>query len=256
VDRPFFSHEEYSVRPGLHAPRQGNHPVVWWDPHTLNLQAPANLGLRQEEILSPREGAEPASAAYRRWQGERESVTAKAQEKQFDIFTASESLEKPAGFEIGIAHHSVPKVAGRTSGARFGTLVHAMLRDAGLDANGETLSEIAEVHGRLLGATDEETRHAVEAVLGALAHPLMERARRSARVRREVPVLLKLDGGRVLDGVIDLAFEAEGRWQVVDFKTDADVAANRARYERQLQWYGLAMAKLLSAPVDGHLLSL
>ena len=259
VDRPFFSPDEYSVRPGVHAPQQGNHSVVWWDPHALNLQAPANLGLRQEEILSPANVAEdelPSLAAYRRWQSDREHVTISAVAKQFDIFTASEALDNPAGFEIVITHHSVAKPAGRPSGARFGTLVHTILRDAALDADRAALAELANVHARLLGATEEETEHAVIASAGALQHPLIERARKSGSVRREFPILLKLASSRVLDGVIDLLFEAGGRWQVVDFKTDADVAAIRARYERQLQWYGLAVSKLNQAPVDGHLLSI
>ena len=54
--------------------------------------------------------------------------------------------------------------------------------------------------------------------------------------------------------MIDLAFEAEGRWHIVDFKTDADIAANRAHYERQLHWYSLALARLNNAPVQAHLL--
>jgi ATP-dependent helicase/nuclease subunit A len=258
VDRPFFSRDEFSVRPGVHTPRQGNHSVVWWDPHALNLQAPANLGLRQEEILTPAETEEaesPSLAAYQRWQAERSRVAANGQVKQFDIFTATEALDRPTGFEINITHHTLDKAAVRPSGARFGALVHVMLRDAPLDADRAALTGLAEVHARTLGATDEERDGSIDTVLAALRHPLIERARRSTQVRREFPVLLKLEDSRVLDGVIDLLFESNGRWQVVDFKTDADIAASRARYERQLQWYGLAVARLNQAPVDGHLLS-
>ena len=85
---------------------------------------------------------------------------------------------------------------------------------------------------------------------------MLDRARKSATWRRELPVLLKLEGNRVLEGVIDLAFEAAGRWYLVDFKTDADISGNRARYERQLRWYALAIARLTSAPVLAHLLSI
>jgi ATP-dependent exoDNAse (exonuclease V) beta subunit len=55
--------------------------------------------------------------------------------------------------------------------------------------------------------------------------------------------------------VIDLAFEENGTWQVVDFKTDADLGPNRKRYENQLRWYCLALGRLNSAPVQAHLLS-
>ena len=60
----------------------------------------------------------------------------------------------------------------------------------------------------------------------------------------------------ILEGVIDLLFESGGRWHIVDFKTDADLAPNRARYERQLRWYALAVARLNNAPVEAHLLSI
>ncbi len=260
VDRPFFSHDEPSVRPGLHSPRQGPHSVVWWDPHALNLGSPANLGLRQEEILSPAgdasENESPSLDAYRRWQAARNQVTTAAEAKQFDIFTATEASEGPADFEITVRHESVTKPADRPKGARFGTLVHTILRDAPLNADRAALASLAEVHGRLIGALPEETEHAIRAVLAALKHPLIERAWRSANMRRELPILLKLDGARVLEGVIDLAFEIDGRWHIVDFKTDAELAPNRIRYERQLHWYALALSRLNNSAVDAHLLSI
>jgi ATP-dependent exoDNAse (exonuclease V) beta subunit len=257
IDRPFFSSDEPSVRPGLHSPQQGPHSVVWWDPRTLNLAAPANFGLRQEEILTadPGAGESPSLQAFRRWQETRDEVTVRAQEKEFDIFTATEATEAPQDFEIEVSHESVDKQANRPAGPRFGTLVHTILRDAPLDADEPALAALAEVHGRLLGSTTEEVEHSSAAALAALHHPLVERARKAKRVRRELPVLLKLDPGRVLEGVIDLAFEEKGQWHVVDFKTDADLAINRARYERQLRWYSLAVSRLSKTAVRAHLLS-
>ncbi len=78
VDRPFFTHEEPSVQPGLHSPQQGTHEVVWWDPRTLKLAPPANLGLRQEEILKgdSNEEESPSLIAYQEWKAQREKVNA------------------------------------------------------------------------------------------------------------------------------------------------------------------------------------
>ena len=53
---------EFSVRPGLIAPQQGSHEVVWWDPSTLNLGEEGDHGLRQEELLKEDGGA--SSIAY------------------------------------------------------------------------------------------------------------------------------------------------------------------------------------------------
>ena len=257
VDRPFFSSDEPSVRPGLHSPQQGPHSVVWWDPRTLNLAAPASFGLRQEEILTADsdQGTSPSLEAYRCWQTKRDQVTAAAEVKRFEIFTATEAAETPADFRIEVVHQSIAKPANRPAGTRFGTLVHTILRDAALDADRAALKGLAEVHGRLLGATPEEIEHAAGAAFGALRHALIGRARKAQRVHREFPILLKLDHTRVLEGVIDLVFEGQGRWHIVDFKTDADVAGNRARYERQVRWYALAVSRLNRAVVEAYLLS-
>jgi ATP-dependent exoDNAse (exonuclease V) beta subunit len=256
VERPYFTREEPSVKPGLHTPREGQHEVVWWDPRALKLAPPANLGLRQQEILmaDSAETESPSLVAYRNWRGKRDQVTLSAQAKQFDVFTATEAIERPKDFAVEVTIESAERTASRPAGPRFGTLVHTILRDAPLNAGPATLTALATVHGRLLGATPEESEHAIAAVSSALQHPLLARARNAERLHRELPVLLPLDQNRVLEGVVDLAFMAEGRWHIVDFKTDADIAPNRIRYERQLQWYGLALSRVNNAPVEAHLL--
>jgi ATP-dependent helicase/nuclease subunit A len=256
VDRPFFAHDEPSVQPGLHAPQQGNHAVVWWDPRTLTLAPPANLGLRQEEILKGDSSGEesPSVMAYREWKEQRGRTIAAGQEKQFDVFTATDATDAPTAVEVKF--ETVKKTSGRSAGPRFGTLVHTILRDTPLEEDGKILKELAEVHGRVFGATDQEIKDAAAVVAAALRHPLLERARKSKLCRREFPILLKLEGNRILEGVIDLAFEENGCWHVVDFKTDAEIGTSPNRYENQLRWYGLALARLNNAPVQAHLLNI
>ena len=256
VDRPFFAHDEPSVQPGLHTPKQGAHEVVWWDPRTLKLAPPANLGLRQEQILKgdPNDEESPSLAAYRDWNKQRTTVVARGGEMQFNIFTATEAAEAPG--DLKVRFETVPRTAGRSAGPRFGTLVHTILRDTPLEGGDQALKELAEVHGRVLGATNQEIEHAAEAVAAALKHPLLERARKATTCRRELPIVYKLEGNRILEGVIDLAFEENGTWHVVDFKTDAEIGAGRKQYENQLRWYGLALGRLNDAPVEGHLLSI
>jgi len=154
---------------------------------------------------------------------------------------------------VEITVHSIAKSAARQGGTRFGTLVHTILRDVPLDADPAAL---AKVHGRLFGATQEEIDQAIEAVRATLAHPIMGRARGALRLHRELPVILKLEDQKVLEGIIDLAFLENGTWQMVDFKTDADIAQNQTHYKRQLNWYALALARLNQTPVEAHLLSI
>ena len=82
------------------------------------------------------------------------------------------------------------------------------------------------------------------------------RARNAQRLHREFPIVLKLEDRKVLEGIVDLAFVENGSWQIVDFKTDADIAHNQAHYKRQLHWYALALSRLNQAPVQAHLLSI
>jgi ATP-dependent exoDNAse (exonuclease V) beta subunit len=69
-----------------------------------------------------------------------------------------------------------------------------------------------------------------------------------------MPILLPLPGGRTLEGVMDLAFLEAGAWTVLDFKTDAELSFSQSRYERQVQWYAYALAKLTGLPASGVLL--
>jgi ATP-dependent helicase/nuclease subunit A len=143
------------------------------------------------------------------------------------------------------------KTAGRAGGRRFGILVHAILRELDLGGTPAQIAALAEVHARLLDAPRAETEAAAAAVEATWAHPLLERARAADRSYRELPVDLRLDNGQLLEGVIDLAFLELDRWVVVDFKTDTIAST---RYERQLQWYVYALAKLTGRAATGHLL--
>jgi ATP-dependent exoDNAse (exonuclease V) beta subunit len=74
-------------------------------------------------------------------------------------------------------------------------------------------------------------------------------------IHRELPFLWPVDT-RCIEGVIDLAVfsPAEGRWRVVDWKTNrTDAASLLAIYRGQVQAYVDAVRALLDAPVEGGL---
>jgi ATP-dependent exoDNAse (exonuclease V) beta subunit len=250
-----FTQYDPTVRPGLHTPQAGEHDVVWWDPATLRLAVEMDVGLKQQEILTDT-GSRESMERYTAWRERRADAIRKGERKQFEIFTPSDATDAPAGVEVRI-----DEVPGRAregvSGARFGTLVHAILRDVAFDADFGAIERLARSQGRLLGATQDETAVAASVVERALAHPLVRRAARSERCHRELPLLLKADDGRMLEGVIDVAFVEDGRWTILDFKTDVDLGVKRLHYERQLRWYALALGRLTgSEPVAAHLLAL
>jgi hypothetical protein len=126
----------------------------------------------------------------------------------------------------------------RPRGRRFGSLVHAILADVPLDAQEPLVSRLAQTKAHLLGATKEEEQAASCAVVQALAHPVFKRARACMpQVRRETPLVVALPDGSLIEGVLDLAFRElcgdQAVWQIVDYKTDAEISGNLPEYERQ-----------------------
>jgi ATP-dependent exoDNAse (exonuclease V) beta subunit len=109
------------------------------------------------------------------------------------------------------------------------------------------LENIAAVHARVLGLSGKEADAAVALAGRVLAHDLLARARQAAArgaCRRETPVTLKLADGTVLEGIVDLAFEENGAWTIVDYKTDREIAASgEDRYRRQIALYTSAIAE-------------
>jgi ATP-dependent exoDNAse (exonuclease V) beta subunit len=257
LERPveFANEDEGSVQPGLHVPQRGAHGVVWWDPASLNLGVEQGLGLRHEQILG--EGSETARGIdeYKAWQAQRSAAIAKGSVPTFQVFTASDAGVAPPAFECSVAIETTARTTGRPTGKRFGTLVHAVLRDVSLDANREQIAGLARLHAILLGATEEESSSAVDAVNSALQHPLFARIRAAETVHREWPIILPLDGAKVLEGTIDLAFLEAGLWHVIDFKTDEDLEARASSYQSQVKWYAYALFKITGQPAQGHLLS-
>ena len=146
----------------------------------------------------------------------------------------------------------------RVGGSRFGELVHGVLAAAPLDSGRDSLRAIAEVQGRILSASDDEVGAAIETVEHVLGHELIGRARVAARhnrCRRETPVSATLSDGTLVEGIVDLAFEEEDRWVVVDYKTDREMAASgEARYRRQVAFYASAIARATGKAARGMLI--
>jgi ATP-dependent exoDNAse (exonuclease V) beta subunit len=267
-----------SVRPGLHRPQAGEHSVVWWDPSALELDRQEEVGLRQQRILEADEGGTVAVAgeeAHRRWQAGRAEATQRASAPSVRVEAvttlsrtgAAERAARDREGEAGAA--ALPPIevetvdvdrSERPGGARFGALVHAILATVELAASEGEIAAAARAHGRLVGAVDPEVEAAAETANAALAHPLMRRAARcasSGALRREVPVLVRLEDGALAEGVVDLAFRETDAptWTVVDFKTDRELAGGRARYEAQLRLYAAAVSRATGEPVRGVLLA-
>jgi ATP-dependent exoDNAse (exonuclease V) beta subunit len=110
----------------------------------------------------------------------------------------------------------------------------------------EELESLAEIWGRRHGAGDLDRAAAVDVVRAALAHPALV-VPSSARRYRELPVMVRLDDGTLVDGRIDFAWSDGESWTVIDYKTDRREKRNVA----QVQAYALALQRATRLPVRG-----
>ncbi len=268
LSRPlsFDGSSESSVRPGLHQPQAGNHQVVWFDPALLDLQVPPDFGLRQKELLAEDEEAlRMQQQHWELWQRHREEALRTGARCSLTLLRVTRELLRHSPPDpVPVQISRLPRASHRPAGARFGTLVHTVLRDVPFDADRVQVLSLAELASRSgIGAEPAEIEAAVEVVAAALQHPLLRRAATAAEALREVPLLLSMgedtggNGSRsLLDGTIDLLFAEAGRWVLVDFKTDDPEGVAREHYVRQIQWYAHALEKLTATAVEAWLLGL
>jgi ATP-dependent exoDNAse (exonuclease V) beta subunit len=257
-----------NVQPGLHvlgAPPDGQYPVVWWDPRALALDVQPVFGIRRQDLI---EDAGPGvmeadRERYQAWQRAHEAALGQGSRPSLAVHTVTQWAERGAaddaapGPEVSVV--DAASGLARPSGPRFGTLVHAILATVALDAARDAVAEVAALQARLLGATAEETAAAAAVVEAALAHPLLLRAReawRQGRCRRECPIATLEPDGSVLEGVLDLAFEEEAGWTVVDFKTQTELAGPPARHRRQVGAYASVVSRVTGRPATPVLLRL
>jgi ATP-dependent exoDNAse (exonuclease V) beta subunit len=259
-----------TVCPGEHhfAAGDQSYSVVWWspEPSVLNLEAEAPLGLRRDDLIV-KDVAPETRARYQReymsWRSSRDEAVARAQQASLTVMTATEAAAKGVSPEFEHVDVRVEDVSGnsaREGGARFGTLVHALLADVPFDsADGGLVEHLASAHGRVLGATSEEIDSAVAVVGRILQHPILmdaARAARNERCYRETPVTLRMETRGLVEGFVDLAFEVNGEMVVVDFKTDRELEGSLETYRRQVQIYARAIATATGLPARGVLMKI
>ena len=256
-----------NVRPGLHA--FAEYDVAWWDPRALAFDVQRVYGLRRDDLIvePAREVVDADRKRYDDWLAARREaqeagarpslrvrvVTEWARAKPDDAAHADESVD------VTLIDATRTTAAARPTGPRFGTLVHAALATVALDAAPAQIVEAVSLQARILGAPADEIHAATVLVGAALAHPLIGRAReawRAGRCRRETPLACREPDGSLIEGVVDLAFEDTDGWTVIDFKTDAEIAAELPRYRRQVGLYASVVARATSRNVTAVLMQL
>jgi len=155
------------------------------------------------------------------------------------------------------------------TGAQIGTAFHRMARMLNLDVLRETDDMRREIVRQLDGmrqdgvVTEAEYQAVpVRMMVDLFASPLGVRLLRSGRVEREWAFTYKRQGedGRMqlVQGVIDCCFMEEGKWVLVDYKTDspADIPGAIEKHRRQLDLYAEALERITGIPVKERILYL
>ena len=147
------------------------------------------------------------------------------------------------------------------SGAELGTALHTYCQFADFDRPVEEEQQRLVREGHL-------TPEAVEAMDGEqlfafLESPLMDCLRNSKGYRREVRFVCRIpvsyysgnpgdEGEMLMQGAMDLLYETEDGYVVVDFKSDRTTEEELLnRYSRQLNLYAAAVRRLYGKPVLG-----
>jgi ATP-dependent helicase/nuclease subunit A len=262
----------------------GEYSIIWWDPAALSLGAKPPFGVRREELIVkdvPRDVVAEGRGRYDRWQLARADARAAGGVPSMVVETVREWASRPAAARDQPLPHREPRARadvpppldpvstvvayvprpladGRPRGAGFGSLVHGVLARVPFDADRRTIEDLSSVEARMLGLEDDDAAAATTVVERVLAHEVVVRARAAharGACRRETPITYSLPDGSLLEGIIDLAFEHDETWTVVDFKTDREVAAvAEEQYRRQVALYASAIAKATGAACDGIVL--
>ncbi len=245
LNRPPDHEEDVSVRPGLHRPRAGSHGVVWFDPQLLRQSAATSEGVENEQVLNgtPEQEAE-GLRAYQDWRARRAARIEQGGVPRFRTRLAERAGRSAEAEGIVVETVTLPVAAGRPGGRKFGRVVHEILQRV---ASVEEIPGLAAVWGRRHGASEMEMAAAAEAAGAALAAVVMPAG---AKRYRELPVMVRLEDGTLVDGRIDCAWTDGDSWTVIDYKTDRREKRNVA----QLQFYGLALQRATGLPVRGIVL--
>jgi ATP-dependent exoDNAse (exonuclease V) beta subunit len=257
-----------TVSPGRHVHGEGDsaYETVWWSPErehlVLDVQPP--FGLRRDDLIVkdvPPLVMRGFLDAHASWRERRDAAVAAGRQPSVEVTTgtafAAAAASAGAPVRSGIRVESVSVTEARPWGARFGSLVHALLADVPLDDTAEaSLPGLAAGHARLLGADTREVEAALALVARVLRHDVLTAARQAhalGKCHRETPVTRTVEG-QLVEGVVDLAFETGEGFVVVDFKTDRAEGEALERYRQQVGFYAEAIAEATGRPVQAVLL--
>ncbi len=124
----------------------------------------------------------------------------------------------------------------------LGVLTHKLL-EKGWDWGAAQMEKAALAWAPREGLDPKQALEAAQLATRALKHPLLQRARQSPTLFKELPLTQKQENGIFIKATMDLVFfEPEG-WVIVDYKTDRDPGVQREAYGKQIDLYARLLKK-------------
>ncbi len=112
-----------------------------------------------------------------------------------------------------------PEAASPWGGKDLGSFTHLLL-EKGWDWDKARLEKAALFYGEKMGIPQLQAEEAAGWVEKTLRSEIIQKARGSGKVFRELPITGRQADGSYLNAVLDLAFLEEDQWVIVDYKSD------------------------------------
>ncbi|MEP6769359.1 MAG: UvrD-helicase domain-containing protein [Acidobacteriota bacterium] len=242
----------------LNRKKNGDIGGVWSGLHsflTCDLPEAAGAPVTGDEAADPRETA-AALKEFRVGREGRASFSARPTYSAVSVTALAHAASDPAARPFAAATGK-----GMSWGSALHRLLEAVMRDPSLDLRSYAVNVLAEEE-----RPPEDLEEALAAVEGVRRSPLWSRALASRRCLVEVPFALSVPSSDVgvtdgpaetlLTGAIDLVFEEEEGWVLIDYKSDT-VAGNRDAlvrfYEPQIAHYRRRWRDLTGRPTRAGL---
>jgi ATP-dependent helicase/nuclease subunit A len=235
------------LAPGIHYGREGGCEVLWLDPKLLDWSSKSDGGIEKESLLK---GSDPAGVQqYRDWQSLRNARIESGARPTFDVAEATKArgLTLPEPLTIRVV---LPRQV--SNARRFGRLVHKLMEAARLPLEAEALRTLAAYHARGHNCTPEDAVAAANVVLALFGHDVLRTANSAQVSYRELPIAVRLDDGRMVEGRADLVYFDGRSWTVVDYKTGETGSDEK----RQVALYARALEIAKNQPVRAVLLEI
>ncbi len=239
--------DQMFVAPGVHYGREGGCEVLWFDPKLLDLSAKSDGGIEKESLLK---GSDEAGVQqYGEWQALRRSRIEHGSRPSFDVIEATRARGLKLSEPVSL---SVPMPRKVSNARRFGRLVHKLMETVNLPLQEDELQRLARYHARACGCIAEDAGPAAALVISLFDHELLRTASTARPLFRELPISVKLDDGRLVEGRADMVYFDGEMWTVVDYKTGKSGTDEK----RQVALYAHSLQIAKKQPVRAILLEI